>query len=211
MKLHRFSNKKQTHISSRESTVLRPSASLYSSPKQVNIGGKNDLRVINEVVWAPEGSQFCLEARTSLNESSAKLCSKKTYWWQAKPLTSSEFFSEVSKQPETKQKTLKKSRVQSNYHLKTCVLPDNPLNTWESEAGGSQVLTLFTYTLLSFTHIHTQGQGERKRGKDKGREGQEKIGGRRRKRGRAKGKGKGKTKESPLLLSTEQNIFYPPA
>lgn len=60
------------------------------------------------------------------------------------------------------------------------------------------------------SHTYTQGQWEKKRGKGKGREGQEKIGGRRRTGGRAKGKGKGKTKESPLLLWTKQNIFYPP-
>lgn len=84
--------------------------------------------------------------------------------------------------------------------MKTCVLPDSPLSTWEGEAGGSQVLTMSTHALLSFTHIYTQGQWERKRGKGKGREEQEKIGGRRRTGGRAKGKGKGKTKESPLLL-----------
>lgn len=95
-----------------------------------------------------------------------------------------EFFSEVGKQPETKQnknQNPSNGRVKGNCHLKTCVLPDSPLSTWESEG---RRITSSDHVYLYPIHTHTEwgkgkerekkGKGRRK--KEKGREGKENEG-----------------------------------
>lgn len=103
-----------------------------------------------------------------------------------------EFFSEVGKQPETKQnknQNPSNGRVKGNCHLKTCVLPDSPLSTWESE--GRRIISS-DHVYLYPIHTHTEGGGEGKRKEGKGKEEERKGEEGKKMKERAKGEGERK-------------------
>lgn len=90
--------------------------------------------------------------------------------------------------------------------MKTGVLPDSPLSTWESEAGGSQVLTMFTpYPTLLHTHAHrARGKKEKKRqGERRARENRRKE----EKRGKGKRKRQGEDKGAPPTVNRTEHLL----